>query len=107
VSSILETIKTLGGSGDVRISEHGYDELSNDGLSAREIVGGLESAILIEDYPNYPKGESVLVLQTDKNGQSVHVVWGIPKGHERPAVLVTAYRPDPERWNKNYTERKR
>ncbi len=62
MSSILETIKTLVISGDVRISEHGYDELSNDGLSAREIVGGLESAILIEDYPNYPKGASVLVL---------------------------------------------
>jgi hypothetical protein len=107
VSSILETIKTLVISGDVRISEHGYDELSNDDLTAREIVGGLESAILIEDYPNYPKGASVLVLQTDKNGQSVHVVWGIPKGHESPAVLVTAYRPDPERWNKKFTERKR
>ena len=94
-------------SGDVRISEHGYDELSNDDLTVREIVGGLEGAVLIEDYPEYPKGASVLVLQTDRNGQAVHVVWGIPKGHESPAVLVTAYRPDPERWNDDLTERKR
>ncbi len=94
-------------SGDVRISEHGYDELSNDDLTVREIVGGLEGAVLIEDYPEYPKGASVLVLQTDTNGKAVHVVRGIPKGHERPAVLVTAYRPDPERWNDDLTERKR
>jgi len=107
VSSTLETIKKLVISGTVRISEHGYDELANDDLTAREIVGGIESAIPIEDYPNYPKGASVLVLQADKKGQPVHVVWGIPRGHERPAVLVTAYRPDPERWNKNFTERKR
>ena len=106
VSSILETMRSLVLSGDVRISEHGYDELSNDDLTAREIVSGLESAILIEDYPNYPKGPSVLVLQTDKHGQSVHVVWGIPKGRNRPAVLVTAYRPDPERWNQKFTERR-
>ena len=106
MSSTLEIIKTLVASGDVRISEHGYDELSNDELTAREIVGGLEGAVLIEDYRKYPKGASVLVLQTDRNGQPVHVVWGIPKGHERPAVLVTAYRPDPERWNDEFTERK-
>jgi hypothetical protein len=106
VSSTLEKIKKLVISGVVRISAHGYDELANDELTAREIVSGLESAFPIEDYPNYPKGASVLVLQSDKNGQPVHVVWGIPRGQERPAVLVTAYRPDPERWNKNFTERK-
>ncbi|MCP4410430.1 MAG: DUF4258 domain-containing protein [Gammaproteobacteria bacterium] len=107
MSNTLEKIKKLVVSGAVRISEHGYDELANDDLTAREIVGGLGSAIPIEHYPHYPKGASVLVLQADKNGQPVHVVWGIPRRHERPAVLVTAYRPDPERWNKNYTERKR
>ena len=37
----------------------------------------------------------------------LHVVWGIPKGHDGPAVLVTAYRPDPKRWNETFTERKR
>jgi hypothetical protein len=63
--------------------------------------------ILIEDYPGYPKGASVLVLQIDKDGQPVHVVWGIPEGQERPAVLVTAYRPDPDRWNENFMKRKR
>ena len=46
---------------------------------AREIVGGVENGILIEGYPEYPKGASVLMLQTDKDGQPVHVVWGIPK----------------------------
>lgn len=25
-----------------------------------------------------------------------HVVWGIPIGKSSPAVIVTAYRPDPE-----------
>lgn len=61
---------------------------------------------LIEDYPDYPKGASVLVLQHDKDGQAVHAVWGIPKGRDRPAVLVTAYRPDSDRWNEDFTKRK-
>ena len=91
---------------EIRISEHGYDELANDGLNAREIVAGIEDARVVEEYPDYSKGACVLVLQTDQAGLPVHVVWGIPKKHERPAVLVTAYRPDPERWNDNFTKRK-
>lgn len=107
MSDTLATLKRLVASGDARVSEHGYEELSDDGLTAREIVKGIGKAILLEDYPAYPKGASVLVLQSDTNGQPVHVVWGIPKGHERPAVLVTAYRPDPSRWNADFKKRKK
>ncbi len=105
--STIKKVQLLAAIGDVRISEHGYDELANDDLLAREIVSGIEGAVLVEDYPDYPKGASILVLQKDKHGQPVHVVWGIPKGEESPAVMVTAYRPDPDRWNINFTERKR
>jgi hypothetical protein len=102
----LVRIASLVQAEDVRISEHGYEELAADGLTAREIVTGVEYAILVEEYPDYPKGPSILVLQEDKDGNPVHVVWGVPKGHERPAVLVTAYRPDLSRWNDTFTERK-
>ena len=30
----------------------------------------------------------------------------IPKGHRSPAVLVTAYRPDPRKWDENFLRRK-
>jgi hypothetical protein len=75
-------------------------------LTAREIVEGVESAILVEDYPDFPKGPSILLLQSGKNQQPVHVVRGIPKGHESPTVMVTAYKPDPVRWKASFTERK-
>jgi hypothetical protein len=91
---------------DVRISEHGYDELANNDLTVIEIIEGIHYAQLIESYPNYPKGESILLLQRDGQGKPVHVVWGIPKGHEKPAVLVTAYRPSLSRWNESFTSRK-
>jgi hypothetical protein len=106
LSNTFERIKKLIVSDEVRISEHGYDELVNDNLSAREAVENIESAIVVEDYPDFPKGPTVLLLQSDKAGQPIHVVWGVPKGHEGPAVLVTAYRPDPARWNTTFTERR-
>ena len=103
---VLARVQELVGNGEVRISEHGYDELAEDGLTALEAVEGLFSATEVEEYSNYPKGPSVLVLQTAGDGSAMHVVWGIPKGYDKPAVLVTAYRPDPSRWDESFLRRK-
>ena len=106
MSSTFDQIRELVRQGSVRISEHGYDELAADGILAREAVEGISNAILVEDYPNYPKGACVLVRETDNDGRHIHVVWGIPKGKTKPAVLITAYRPDPDLWENDFLRRK-
>lgn len=106
MNEFFEKVRALVSTGGVRISEHGYDELAEDSLSAREVLDGIVNAAVVEEYPNYPKGSCVLLLQKDKSGAPIHVVWGIPKGHDKPAVLITAYRPDPERWDKSFTRRR-
>ncbi len=78
---------------EVIISNHGYDELAEDGLLVKEIIASVNNGKVVENYPEYPKGLCVLVLQKDKEGNPMHVVWGIPKNASSPAVLVTAYKP--------------
>jgi hypothetical protein len=105
MSALLQTIVDLVAAGDVRISEHGYDALADDGLTVDEVLAGAASAQVIEEYPDYPKGPALLALQRASNGGAVHAVWGIPSGYNKPVVLVTAYRPDPGLWDSTFTKR--
>lgn len=106
MSATLDRIRVLVTRGELRISSHGYDELIADGILATEAISGIASALVIEDYPSFPKGPCVLVLQDDAAGAPIHVVWGIPAGADSPGVLITAYRPDPEHWDETFTRRR-
>ena len=106
MSETLIRIVELVQDGEVRISAHGYDEIAEDGILTSEVIGGVDAAVVIEEYPTYPKGPCVLVLQRDGTGRRIHVVWGIPLGRTSPAVLVTAYRPDPVRWSEDFLRRR-
>ncbi len=106
MSGTFERIQRLVTDRSVRISDHGYDELVADDISSRDVIERVDDGLVVEDYPDYPKGPCVLVLQSDRNGNPVHVLWGIPKGHSGPAVVVTAYRPDPAQWQNGFMKRR-
>ena len=107
MNEILDKILSLVKRQEVKISEHGYEELAADGLYVRDVMAGVMNATVVESYPDYPKGQCVLVLQKDLEGNPIHVVWGIPKNSSTPAVLITAYRPDPEKWTPDFMRRKK
>ena len=105
MSPTLALVQQLVARGQVRISEHGYDELAADGISVQAILLGVALAEVVEDYPDYFEGPCVLVLQRDRSGLPVHVVWGIAKDTVTPAVVVTAYRPRRDSWSDDFKTR--
>lgn len=107
MSKTFEIVLQLVRQNKILISDHGYDELAADDIFINDIIQGMKNGIVVEDYPNFPKGACVLVLQEDSDGNPIHVVWGIPKGGSSPAVIVTAYRPDLRKWSADFRRRKK
>ncbi|MBI3398983.1 MAG: DUF4258 domain-containing protein [Deltaproteobacteria bacterium] len=106
MSKTFERIKELVKKHEIKVSDHGYDELAEDDIFIKDILADVSNGIIVEDYPEYPKGPCVLVLENDRDKRPIHVVWGIPKGAYSPAVIVTAYRPDSTMWTDNFTRRR-
>ncbi len=64
LNMLIQQIRELVARQDVRISEHGYDELADDGLLVEEILMGVDAAVIVEEYPDYHKGPCMLVFST-------------------------------------------
>jgi hypothetical protein len=62
VSEFLRRVQTLVLAGDYLISSHGFDELAKDGILPSDLVGGIATAVAIEDSPERHRGPSVLTL---------------------------------------------
>lgn len=94
------------GAGRVHVSEHALDEAMDDNISILEVLVRTPAAEVIEDYPDDPRGASCLVLLAVGSVEPVHAVWAFDGGSGR-AILVTVYRPDPDRWSDDLRQRRR
>lgn len=105
MSETLQGVQTLVLAGEYRVSRHGFRELAADDIVLEDVIAGVGAALVVEDYPDSRMEPAVSVLQHDRSSHPIHVMWGVPKATGTPAVLVTAYRPAPERWSANFTRR--
>ena len=92
--------------GEVIMSDHAFDKARRRGIVGSDIIDGIVKGVVVEDYPAYSAGPAVLVLQSDSNGLALHAVWGLKLGTDTPAVVITAYRPDPVEWDVTFRKRK-
>ncbi len=106
MSEILSRVQMLVQRGEYRVSRHGFRELAADDIVVEDAVTGVAAAMVVEECADSRKEPSVLVLQRDGGNRPIHVMRGIPKAAGTPAVLVTAYRPEPELWSEDFAKRK-
>ena len=79
--------------------------MAERGISVQGVVTAVEHGDVIERYPDdtpYPSQLSVAVI----TGRPLHVCWATdPTTHK--VVVITAYEPDPNRWEPDYRTRRR
>lgn len=106
MSDTFGKIKQLVVADNIRVSQHAFRRMAAHSIRSDDLVASITNAVLLEDYPAYYSGPAVLVLHYDANGAPLHAVWALEKGTDEPAVLVTAYRPDPSLWSDDFRTRK-
>lgn len=100
----MDRLRGLVRAGRYRLTLHAEQERDADQITVREIEAALlgPAVVVIENYPDDPRGHSVLVLGFTEDEKPLHLVCSI---HENHAILITVYRPDPRRWT-NWRGRK-
>ena len=98
MSATFDKIKALIIADNINVSQHAFARLTKRGIASDDLVAGIGNAEVVEDYPTFYSGSAVLVLCHGRDGGPLHAVWGLENGTHEPAVLITAYRPDPARW---------
>jgi hypothetical protein len=83
--------------GRIRITDHADEEAQNDHLTFDEVYFSVLHGEVIEDYPSDKPYPSCLIYGKSFGGIPIHSVWAYNEA-SRWAVLVTVYRPDPNRW---------
>lgn len=88
---------------NILFTAHALDEMNSENviITVAEVMQAVTEGEVIEDYPEDRRGHSCLMFH--QNDRPLHVVCA-PKAHY-PAI-ITAYRPDPQKWENDLKTRK-
>jgi len=103
--SFLEEVRAAGKK-RLLFLQHAIDQMSRPDrmISAMEVRQVIFAGELIEDYPEDARGHSCLLSAQTHLNRTIHVVCS-PK--DEYLAIISAYVPDPDRWEENFTRRRR
>jgi hypothetical protein len=93
IEKVVDAIR----SSRVLITDHADEEAFDDCLTFEEIYFSVMHGEVIEDYSDDKPYPSCLIMGKTFSGEPIHSVWAY-NPENGWAVIITVYRPDPERW---------
>jgi len=85
-------------------TEHVAIRLRERGIKRADFIECIEIGEIIEEYPDDTPYPSCLIYGTCLAGKPLHVVVGLNEGVL--CCMITAYRPDLDKWDSDYKTRK-
>ena len=101
----VEKLRSKIAVGEYSISFTHTEKLRERMIEAADLEEAVFNGSIIEPYSNDPRGPSCLILGFSRSGKPLHIVCG--NLEEDELLIVTAYEPDPEEWEKDWKTRKR
>ena len=93
---MIDEIRTKIVAGQFEYSKHAVDQSILRHIAVQEVREAVDTAEIIEDYPNDKYGPSCLVLGFTSSQRPLHIQCSYPS---RPLVkVITLYEPDPDLW---------
>ncbi len=80
------------------------EKLRQRRIKAQDIEQAIKAGVLIEEYPDDPRGASCLILGL-VGERPLHVLCGRLDAEE--ILIITAYQPDPAEWEDDWKTRKK
>ena len=100
----IERIRELAKDYDnVLVTTHTMKRFRERGICFDDVINGINTGKIIEQYPDdYPE-PSCLILGSDVSGKSIHICAGTDN---ETLFIITVYYPSEEYWESNYEIRK-
>ncbi len=99
----ISDLRKLCEDGAIKWTAHVVARLQERGIEPSDIRNCITTGHIIEDYPDDYPYPSCLILGATVNGKMIHTVVGVGEGY---LWLITAYYPDPLKWNNDFSTRK-
>ena len=96
-------IRSLVKQGDVVWRDHAIQRLRERRITREDVRNAIYDGEIIEDRPDDIPTPCCLILGTNVKGRYLHVICGML---DDMVYIISAYYPDPDRWESDYTTRK-
>ena len=95
MGDVLAWIQNLAAVRDIRITEHAAVEMADEDLLLEDVLESIETAQVLENYPDHRRGACCLLFGTTREPRPLHVVCTTQGS---PVVLITVYEPMLPKW---------
>ena len=99
----IETIRLLVKQGNVIWRDHAMKRIRERKITREDVRSAIYNGEIIEDRPDDVPTPCCLILGSNTNGRFLHVICGML---DDMVYIISAYFPDPDRWEADLTTRK-
>lgn len=99
----IENLRGYYDNNRVFYTNHAMERIRERGIIAKDIRHAVMTGEIIEEYPNDYPYPSCLILGFSLNASPIHIVMNDEGSLSR---IITAYFPNPDKWDENFKIRK-